>query len=151
MINIDSISNYDELDEYSLVLALKLIELRIYIDISYTEKILAKEKNGVKPINPNIKDLDKVFLNKIVWFKEWTDRRNSKLVSMGLDNIESMEINEILELVRANDSVRFKRNKILNEIVSTPIYIDESENKVIEDEYTLQVSSLKVSEMLGLA
>lgn len=130
MIDFDLEYLEDEFDDLGLVLALKMIELRIYTDICYTEEEIKNTYDGIERNNKGT-----VFLNKIKWFRKWMDMKNSNLSRAGLTNIDEMEVDDILNAVIINDSAGFKRRKIFKEALSTPIYIINEEEICKEDEY----------------
>lgn len=128
MIDLDYLE--EELDDISLVLALKMIELRIYNDISYAEE----EINNLEEIS-DIDDKSKVFLSKIRWFRDWINVKNTSLIEAGLTDLDNMEMDDILNAVFVNDSGGFKRRRILKEATTTPIYMVDDECICSEDEY----------------
>lgn len=130
MIDFDLEYLEEELDDISLVLALKMIELRIYNDISYTEEEMANFDDFI-----NVDDKGKVFLSKIRWFREWINFKNSNLLEAGLTDLDNMEMDDILNAVIVNDSAGFKRRRIFKEATTTPIYMTDDEIICNEDEY----------------
>lgn len=135
----------DELDDLGMVLALKMIELRIYTDISYTE-------DELKEIDDDILREEKgsIFLNKIKWFKEWVDMKNLKLMNAGLTDLDEMGIDDLLNTIIVNDSLGFKRRKVFETSCSTPIYIHEEEDIVHEDPGVFEYYKYNMKNKLGL-
>lgn len=130
MIDFDLEYLEEELDDISLVLALKMIELRIYNDISYAEE----EMNNLEDIS-DIDDKSKVFLSKIRWFRDWINVKNLSLLEAGLTDLDNMEIDDILNVVFVNDIGGFKRRRIFKEASTTPIYMVNDECICSEDQY----------------
>lgn len=121
----------DELEDIDLILALKMIELRIYNDISYEEE----EMDTIKEDIDFYGNKEKVFLSKIRWFRDWINRKNINLVEAGLTDLDKMGIDDVLNAVIINDSAGFKRRKIYNEVTGMPIYVVDDELICEENEY----------------
>lgn len=121
----------DELDDIDFVLALKMIELRIYNDISYEED----EMNIIEEDIDFYANKEKVFLSKIRWFRDWINRKNVNLVEAGLTDLDKMGMDDVLNAVIVNDSAGFKRRKIYNEVTGMPIYMVDDELICEENEY----------------
>lgn len=134
-----------DLDDIGVVLATKMIELRIYTDICYTEEEI---KNIEDDKDRNNKG--KIFLNKIKWFKDWIDMKNLKLLNAGLTEIDEMEIDDILNTVIVTDSAGFKRRKVYDEACSTSIYVVDEEEICMEEEDAFDFSSKEIFNRLML-
>lgn len=130
MIDFDLEYLEEELDDISLVLALKMIELRLFYDISHTEDKI-NDLDGNIDFNSN----GKVFLSKIRWFREWIDMKNNNLLEAGLTELDEMEMDDVLNAVIINDSAGFKRRKIYKEVTGMPIYMINDEAVCTEDMY----------------
>lgn len=110
-------------DDISLMLALKMIELRIYNDISYEEE----EINNIDDDIEFYDSKEKVFLSKIRWFRDWINTKNSNLVEAGLTELDKMGMDDILNAVIVSDSAGFKRRRIYNQVTGMPIYMVEED------------------------
>lgn len=121
----------DELDDIDFVLALKMVELRIYNDISYEED----EMNATEESIDFYANKEKVFLSKIRWFRDWINRKNINLVEAGLTELDKMGMDDVLNAVIVNDSAGFRRRKIYNEVTGIPIYMVDEELICEENEY----------------
>ena len=157
MIRLETIDEYASLDEVGLILALKLIELRVYIDISYTEEIIKNLKEEIlyetvyeyqidKPEN-YLLDLTNVFLEKINWFKDWITEKDHKLESRGIKNIDNIDIYNIVNEIEENDLIKFKRKKVLKEVMETVIYENE---ELYEYEHSYNISYEEMCNILKL-
>ncbi|MEF9991713.1 MAG: hypothetical protein RRZ84_04905 [Romboutsia sp.] len=137
----------DDLDDMGLVLALKMIELRIYTDICQTEEEIKNEYDTAKM------DKATVFLNKIKWFKEWIDMKNLKLSDAGLTEIDEMEIDDILNTLIVTDTLGLKRKKVYDEALNVSIYLadkDEKRKYGYENEDAYNISMNKIFNKLRL-
>lgn len=145
MVNFDIEELKDELDDFGLVLALKMIELRIYADLCYTEEDLkdTDDKN-----ERNLKCT--VFLNKIKWFRKWISSKNDKLSKVGLSDIDEMDIDDILNVIIVNDSAGFKRRKVFEETFKSPIYLYKGDDNIQEYNDSLEIVRPRIFDMLRL-
>lgn len=143
MIDFDLEYLEEELDDISLVLALKMVELRLYYDISSTEDDI----NSLDD-KSDLNSKGKVFLSKIKWFREWIDMKNNNLLNAGLTELDEMCFDDILNAVMVNDSAGFKRKKIYKEVTGMPIYMINEEAVCTEDMYANEYYSEEMKSRL---
>lgn len=143
MIDFDIEYLEEELDDISLVLALKMIELRLFYDISYTED----EINNLDD-KFDLNSKSKVFLSKIRWFREWINMKNNNLLEAGLTELDKMDIDDILNTVIVNDSAGFKRKKIYKEVTGMTIYMVDEEMVCSEGTYANECYNIEMKNKL---
>lgn len=151
-----------EIDGFGIVMIVKLLKQRINIDISNTK---TQEIKAVKELNqiPNegminkgkrllkenkVSKLRDEYIQKTRWYNQWEESMNEKIESLGLNECYLIDIETLLDKINENDRSGFKKYTILQEVLLVPIYVDNKET--ISTENTLEWSSKKISEILGL-
>lgn len=151
-----------ELNGFAIVMIVKLLKQRINIDINNTkihetqelqelhkipnEGIINKGKRLLK--ENKVLKLRNEYEEKIEWYNQWEKSMNEKIKSLGLNEYYSLDVETLLGKINENDKLGFKKYTILQEVLLVPIYIDNEQ--VILTENTLEFSSKKISEILGI-
>ena len=164
MVNFELISWNDdfELDGFGIVMIVKLLKQRIYIDISNTKTQEIKEvkeleqipydgiiNKGKRILKENkISKLRDEYTKKTIWYNQWEESMNERIESLGLNECYSIDIEMLLDKINENDKSGFKKYTIFQEVLLVPIYVDN--NEIISTENTLEWSSKNISEILGL-
>lgn len=151
-----------ELNGFGMVMIVKLLNHRINIDINNTKQQETQESiellqipnegvinKGKRLIKENkLSKLRGEYTKKRKWYIEWEKSMNERIESLGLKDYYSIDLKTLLDKVNENDRVGFKKYTILQEVLLFPLYVENQE--VIATENTLECSSNKISEILGL-